>query len=373
MAKVETVVTSATTTTASAASAIASAPEAAESFVLLRPGDILLDEETGIARPDPPPASERKDLRDLADSLNRIGQIVPVIVRRDNGGRFLLVDGRRRREAALLIESTPGVAKPFPLTCVVQPQQNGADALQTAIHANIKRRGYTPIQNAYLAKELRARYGWTGTKEVADYLGVSRAWVSQHDKLLKRPAAMPVEVYNSLLAKLSAGYMGADAAFYALTHIAPEKSGETLAKAAEIAGRQGETGSKAKTSPRAGKPQRGASDKASAKAQQVPKKPDTVKIEKKHLQQAAKETKAERREKPLQRSLPDLRALYEQLRAPRFPDIMRSFISAIADQWWRGDTSDKEIVERWSQIALLVEESLERTANKNKSKSKGKK
>jgi len=51
------------------------------------------------------------------------------------------------------------------------------------------------------------------TREVVCNLGVSRAQVSEHDKLLHKPEAMEQAVYDDLLAQVASGGMRADAAF----------------------------------------------------------------------------------------------------------------------------------------------------------------
>jgi hypothetical protein len=64
--------------------------------------------------------------------------------------------------------------------------------------------------------------------------------------------------------------------------------------------------------------------------------------------------------------MPELRALFEKLRAPSYPDIMRGFISVLSGQWWSGSEPDSAVLTRWTQIATLVEEALERPRGKAK-------
>jgi ParB/RepB/Spo0J family partition protein len=371
-------------------------PGSRANVLSLDPDEIQQDLETAKARPDPQP-DETASLAQLAASMADIGQIVPVVVdQRDDG--YFIVDGRRRLAAAKTLED-------FKLLCVVRG--TSGDPLKTAIHANLKRKGYTPVQFAHICEEVRKANGWTGTKEVAEYLGVSRAQVSQHDKLLSKPEGIDDKTYRDLVQKVASGKMGADAAFYTLTHVDPAKAEKVLERAEASASK--EAGAKAdkkisaapssrkeqqtasKPKPLGPKPtarqkkafaaetkalreqhkKRVAADKIK-KAAAIAKAKEEAKIEKKHLKEAAREEKAIKSD--LQRSLPDLRALFAKLSTTAYPDVMRNFISQL-DTWLRGDATDREVSTQWGQIALLAEAQLEntRSGQQVKAKTAGKK
>jgi hypothetical protein len=237
------------------------------------------------------------------------------------------------------------------------------DWRRAAIHANLKRRGLTALQFAHLCANLRKEHNWTGTAEVAKYLGVSRAQVSQHDKLLQRPEGMSRKAYNDLLALVQAGRAGSDTAFYTLTHVEPAKAGEVLERAqalAEADGAKNRVGKGGRVSP--ARPARQESQQEALKTGTEPSKEASeparapapkAKVEKKHVRQAAEESRAIKQQ--TQRTIPELRALFDKLRGPGYPDPMRNFISVIAEAWWRGDASDREVTAHWTQIAMLVE------------------
>jgi DNA-binding XRE family transcriptional regulator len=224
---------------------------------MLAPSEIGLLPETAEARPGPPAANEARRLEALKRSLLSEGQLVPLIV--DPQHRVL--DGRRRLTAALTIE---GDGTPFPLECVVDGA-TGGDPLRLAVRANLDRQGYTAVQMAHLFRAVRERHGWTGTREVAQYCGVSRATVSQCDKLLHKPEGMAQDVYDSLLALVADGRMGADAAFYTLTHVEPAQADAVV----ELAVQKAEREAVAQPSPdqTTGKP--GANTPAGANARQT--------------------------------------------------------------------------------------------------------
>jgi hypothetical protein len=198
---------------------------------------------------------------------------------------------------------------------------------------------------------------------------VSRAQVSQHDKLLKRPAGMSKAAYDELIGLVQVGRAGAETAFYTLTHVEPEAAGQVLDRAQELAERD-EAKKSAVTSPEAPatRPAKretvqrgdktGSEPSRTAKPAAAPK----ARVEKKHVRQAAQESRAIK--EPTQRTVPEMRALFEKLRDASWPDIMRGFISVLGGQWWAGAEPDAVVIERWKQIALLVEESLERTSKR---------
>lgn len=363
--------------------------------VMLRPGEIAVDQLAESARPGPQPSNEAAQIVALAASLTSIGQIVPCVVER-KGSLFALVDGRRRRAAAALLDSNE---HPFYLSCVVR--QSGVDSLRVAITANLQRQGYNALQFAYLCQSVRTAHNWTGTKEVAEYLGVSRAQVGKHDKLLHKPAGMDEETYRSLIADIASGSVKADTALWCLTHVKdPTDIPIVLALAQDIATEEqqilepvGDVGSAnaleapgpiqgspstangAQASPASQESQESGSQstakakKKAKKAKKVAKaKAKPVKAAPRHAKQAARKLGAVKTGKeaskprghaaqvtPLQRSLPELRKLFETMKGSVYPDVMRNFVSVLADSWWRGDATDKEVITNWNHIAAAVE------------------
>lgn len=311
-------------------------------LTLIEPDAINCDLE---ARPGPVSANEAERVEALAQSMRELGQIVPCVVEYRDGEPWL-VDGKRRLKAAKLLGNR--------LACIERIDRNG-DALRAAIHANLQRRGYGPLQFAHLCAQLRKEHSWEGTKELAEYLMVSRATISQHDKLLKKPDGMDGQTYQSLLEKVVSGRMGADTAFYTLTHVEPARAAEVLQKASERADKPSTITPARKTSPRGQKSQETASHKT-VKPPSAPPKPPVIK--KADVRAAAREAKAIKSD--IQRTTADLFKLFEVLKSGAYPDTMRSFVSLI-EEWWRADASEKDVIAHWNQIAMLVEAELART------------
>ncbi len=323
------------------------------------------------ARPGDAPADEPERIESLAASLRLTGQIMPLVVDRGGADEWYVVAGARRLAAARTIDPD------YMLDCIVRKE--GTDALQVAIHENTRRRGYNALQYARLIAAVRAEKRFTGTKEIAAYMGCSRAQVQQHERLLAKPAGMADADYTGLLADLTGKNLRADAAFYALTHVEPARTGEVLERAAEIA--QEETVSKpsrkqksatTRAEPLPTPPARQESQQSASESKAEPAKtaPETPVVQKRHVERAAKEAKAVKKNAPkargraavsvaagVTRTLPELRKLFDTLRGTSYPDPMRAFIAKV-NCWWSGDCTDKEVTQQWSQLAMLVEDGL---------------
>lgn len=349
-------------------------------YVLVRPSEIVRTAANQSARPGPKPPDEQKAIEGLARDMRAIGQIVPLVVgewiKSEDGLKFPLIDGERRLSAAELIERETG--QEFRLVCVVRkysPDATPTDPVLDAIHANLKRRGITPLQLAHLIANLRKEHNWTGTAEVAKYLNVSRAQISEHDKLLKRPAGMDKATYDDLLGLVQAGRAGAGTAFYTLTHVDPEKAPEVLKQAEKLADAEAESKASKpkksattapagqKTSPRSANERESASQKKAEPPKTPVAQTAKPKIEKKHVQKAARDMGAVRT--ATQRTQPELRMLFAKLAAPEWPDRLRNFASIVADTWWNGRATDQEVLAKWRELAAHLREEPKRAAHEH--------
>jgi len=330
------------------------------------------------ARPGDAPADEHRRIESLAASMRATGQIMPLVVDRGGADEWFVVAGTRRLAAARTIDEH------YMLDCIVR--RDGTDALQVAIHENTRRRGYNALQYAHLIAAVRAEKHFTGTKEIASYMGCSRAQIKQHERLLAKPESMNDAAYKLLLADLTGRNMRADAAFYALTHVEPERTGEVLERAAQIAReetaakpprKQKQTVTHAKPSPTTPAPQESQQSTSESEPEPAKTTTETPVVQKRHVERAAKEAKAVRKNAPkargraavstaagITRTLPDLRKLFDTLRGTLYPDPMRAFISKV-NCWWSGDCTDKEVIQQWSQLAMLVEDGLKHSRPTN--------
>jgi len=116
----------------------------------------------------------------LAGNLGKTDVVQPLTVRPIEGGKFAVIAGHRRLEAAKLA----GIKK-----VPVHVRRNG-NARTAALSENLHREDLDPIDAARGLTELAAELNLTTNKKIAEELDVSDSWVSQHLRLLKLPEAV---------------------------------------------------------------------------------------------------------------------------------------------------------------------------------------
>lgn len=174
---------------------------------------------------------ELREIQSLADSMaSPAGQVEPVIVRRNDDNTYSLIAGSRRRKAAAIINMGRGEGEvPFYLSALVDNETpSDVVSLQKALVENIHRRSISPMDLAFDIQMIRERLGLkgkAGTKGVAEFIGVSPATVTQHEKLLTLEPKYQLMIHE--------GRISAQAA-QDLADVKPGKRAETLAKAQEL-------------------------------------------------------------------------------------------------------------------------------------------
>ncbi len=150
---------------------------------------------------DPNPYQPRRDfepeaLRELSDSIRHHGIIQPLIVTQLPDGRFELVAGERRLQAAKLVglKVVPSVVRPKDL--------DGQSKLEIAIIENIQREDLNVVEQGRAFQRLHDEFGLT-YDEIALKVGKSRPAVSNIVRLLQLPA----EIQRALVdGKISEGH-----------------------------------------------------------------------------------------------------------------------------------------------------------------------
>lgn len=174
-------------------------------LLFLSPDDISLPDITDV-RPWSTKMGDTEEeinaIEALASTITEEGQNTPVEIRR-NGEGFELVAGRRRHRAVALINA--GKAKgeePLLLVAIVSTDAKpltDPKAFRHAMLENLHRKGLSPMDYAYDIKTIREKFGWDGskgTKKVADFLKVSPAQITQHEKLLELPEDIQVKIHK---------------------------------------------------------------------------------------------------------------------------------------------------------------------------------
>ena len=118
-------------------------------------------------------------LKELAASIKEKGIIQPVLVKREGGGRFMLIAGERRVRASQIA----GLTK---IPAIIR-EAEAEDALEIALIENIQREDLNPLETAQAFESLIARFSLT-QEQVATKVGKERASVANFLRLLKLPA-----------------------------------------------------------------------------------------------------------------------------------------------------------------------------------------
>ncbi len=160
-------------------------------------GDALVSlpvDRIGPNRYQPRRHFDEETLRSLAESIDALGVLQPVVVRAVADDRFELVAGERRWRAAQRVgmRMIPALVR----------QTDDQGALEQAIVENLHRQDLNPLEEAAAYRELSADFGLT-QDEVARRVGKSRSAVANVLRLLQLAPAL-----QRLLAdgELSAGH-----------------------------------------------------------------------------------------------------------------------------------------------------------------------
>ena len=153
-------------------------------------------------------STQELKIPELARTIQEEGQTVPCTVRETPDG-YMMVDGERRKAAVKMLRDE---GEDIQLRVLVDPSANDDSALRAALLSFTQHEDLTPIEFANAVKLLRRRFHWAGgqgTQEIASFLGVSPATVTQAERLLM----LPVEIQD----KVASGQLKANAALEGAT------------------------------------------------------------------------------------------------------------------------------------------------------------
>ncbi len=133
---------------------------------------------------------EPTKLQELANSIKAKGILLPIVVRKIEGGKFEIVAGERRWRASQLagIKDVPIIIK----------NAERAEALELALIENIQRQDLNPLEEAEAYLQLTSRYGLT-QQQVADRVGKDRVTVANLLRLMGLTAEVKALVRNGEL------------------------------------------------------------------------------------------------------------------------------------------------------------------------------
>lgn len=129
---------------------------------------------------------DKDNLQKLAQSVREHGIIQPIIVTKINDGKYELIAGERRLEAAKLVElkEVPAIIR----------LANDQQKLELALVENIQRHNLNAIEEARAYKKLREEFGLT-QEEIAQKTGKDRSTVANTIRLLE----LPVEIQRGII------------------------------------------------------------------------------------------------------------------------------------------------------------------------------
>lgn len=288
-------------------------------IVLLDPDDVILDTATHVRTDSNFPSDD--SIKQLAQSIKSQGQLEPGVVRLGRGSAdgemvYHLIAGRRRLAACASIN------RKF-IAHVIETD----DPFRAAVTENLQRKNFTPIELSHVITRIRDKYDWkdgADTKEVAKFLNVSPATVTQHEKLRDLSADLQAKVHEGVLSAQSA---------FELAKVAPAKREEVVEKAQRIAKAEAPAPKKTETKSETVKP---------------------VKVTAAHVKKAIRTT-PNASDKPTAPTRSELVEFFRGESGPAYPKVMSEFARYFAEEFASGKGGERGLVTRWTQIASEIE------------------
>lgn len=123
------------------------------------------------------PPDEQEEIEMLAQSINRVGLLQPILVKDLKGRGYRLVAGWRRLMAYSFLKKTTIEAK------VLKTKKEDESLVQLV--ENVHRKDLDPVAIATSLDKVRTEKGLKTQEALAKFVNKSVAWVSQHSTLLK--------------------------------------------------------------------------------------------------------------------------------------------------------------------------------------------
>lgn len=121
---------------------------------------------------------DEEQLMELRDSIKEFGVLQPLIVKRKNDGKFMLIAGERRLRASLMagLEKVPAIIK----------DATNEEVGMIALVENIQRENLGYIEEAKAYKTLMVKYG-ISQLELSERLGKNQSTISNKIRILNLP------------------------------------------------------------------------------------------------------------------------------------------------------------------------------------------
>lgn len=133
---------------------------------------------------------DNEKIQELANSISNHGMLQPIIVKKDNSGKYKIVAGERRYRAAKMaqLREIPVIIKDF----------NEKELFEVALIENIQRDELSAIEEAEGYQKLVSNYGYTQS-EIATVIGKSRSHIANLLRLNQLPESVKNMVNDGTL------------------------------------------------------------------------------------------------------------------------------------------------------------------------------
>ena len=118
-------------------------------------------------------------LEELADSIEQVGLIQPLVVRQLVGGKYELVAGERRLRACKLLNLKE-------IACILEENMQDRESAMIALIENLQRENLHYLEEAESYAQLIATYSLT-QEELAEQLGKSQSSIANKLRVLRLP------------------------------------------------------------------------------------------------------------------------------------------------------------------------------------------
>jgi ParB family transcriptional regulator, chromosome partitioning protein len=132
-----------------------------------------------ITSPTNPLRSTMNNLEELAQSINNIGLLQPIIVRTNSSENFEIVAGNRRFNACKKL----GKRK---IACHIV-EIDDKKAFEVSMIENVQRNTLNPIDESLAFRKYVKDFGWGGISELSQKLSKSTSYICKRMKLLELP------------------------------------------------------------------------------------------------------------------------------------------------------------------------------------------
>ena len=126
---------------------------------------------------------DRKDLKELKDSIFKHGILQPLTVRKLSNGKYELISGGRRFEAIKQLATEYNKAKFKKVPVFIRNIESEVQMTELALIENIQRSDLNPIEEAFAFSKLKINFKMND-QQIADSVGKSRSTITNSIRLL---------------------------------------------------------------------------------------------------------------------------------------------------------------------------------------------